>query len=121
MPARHRGPAWAEGDEMIAATSPAWAPSRGSPGTEMGPAAVNLLALRLLSVPTDALSLYARVRGIRRRRATRRRSRRAANRATALRAAHTTRPIMVPPHIAGIVPATNPWSRWNLAAAPSLR
>ncbi len=105
MPARHRGPVWADGDEMIAATSPA----------------VNLLAIRLRSVPTDALSLYARVRGIRRRRATRRRSRRAANRATALRAAHTTRPIMLIRHIAGIVPATNPWSRWNLAAAPSLR
>ena len=46
----------------------------------------------VFSVPTDALRPYARVRGIRRRRATRRRSRRAASRAPARRAARTTRP-----------------------------
>ena len=54
------------------------------------------------------LSRYARVRGIRRRRATRRRSCRAANRATARRAARAIRPIMVTWHIADIVPAANP-------------
>ena len=69
----------------------------------------------LLSVPTDALRLSARVRAaIRRRRATRRRSRRAANRASARRATHTSRSIMVTRHIAGIVPATHPWSCWTL-------
>ncbi len=54
-----------------------------------------------------AVSLYARVTGIRRSRATRRRSRRAANRATARRAAQTTRSIMLTRYIAHSVPATH--------------
>jgi hypothetical protein len=40
MPARHRGPAWADRDEMIAATTEyeeGLDASTGSLGTEMGP------------------------------------------------------------------------------------
>ena len=53
------------------------------------------------------MSLYARVTGIRRSRATRRRSCRAANRATARRAAQTTRSIMLLRRDAHSVPVTH--------------
>jgi len=53
------------------------------------------------------VSLYARVTGIRRSRATRRRNRRAANRPTARRAAQTTRSIMMNRLSAHSVPATH--------------
>jgi hypothetical protein len=53
------------------------------------------------------VSLYARVTGIRRSRATRRRNRRAANRPTARRAAQTTRSIMMNRPSAHSVPATH--------------
>ena len=53
------------------------------------------------------VSLYARVTGIWRSRATRRRSCRAANRATARRAAQTTRSIMLTRRPAHSVPATH--------------
>jgi hypothetical protein len=61
------------------------------------------------------VSLYARVTGIRRSRATRRRSRRAANLSTARRAARTTRPIMMNRPLHTACPRHIPWFCWNLA------